>query len=30
MGELALSLFKECERGGFPCAAYAVDLPGHG
>ena len=30
MSDLALALFKQCEGEGFVCAAYAVDLPGHG
>ena len=30
MGELATALFKHCDHQGFSCAAYGVDLPGHG
>mmetsp|Transcript_41831 Transcript_41831/g.67253 ORF Transcript_41831/g.67253 Transcript_41831/m.67253 type:complete len:288 (-) Transcript_41831:41-904(-) len=30
MGDIALALFKHCDREGFSCAVYAVDLPGHG
>ena len=28
MGDIALALFKHCDREGFSCAVYAVDLPG--